>query len=180
MQASLTKACCICSKEFRPFRSLQTVCGRSCAAKVGKTKRKKEAETDSRRRESLKSLSELEDEAQAEINRYVRLRDRNDGCISCDKPATWGGQWHASHLRSRGAASGLRFHLWNIHKACSICNNHLSGNIAEYLPRVRAKIGDDKVDWLFAQNAPVKRTREYVKRLKAVIAKRRKRLEKRL
>lgn len=180
MQPSLVKICAICSKDFRPANSMQRVCGLRCAAKVGKVARARQKESDKTRRQALKSLSELADEAQEQVNAYVRLRDRHDGCISCDKPSTWGGQWHASHLRSRGAASHLRFHLWNIHKSCSQCNNHLSGNIAEYLPRVRGKIGNDRVDWLYTQNQPAKWTRDYLTRIKAVFAKKIRRLKKRI
>jgi len=104
-------------------------------------------------------------EAQAIINRYVRLRDKDLGCISCDKPAAWQGQWHASHFRSVGASSATRFNLWNIHKSCSICNNWKSGNLSEYEPRLRAKIGDEKVDWLRTQNQRAEYSIEYLKRL---------------
>jgi hypothetical protein len=162
------------------MNSMQQVCGIRCAAKVAPRKRKEEAQQDKARKEALKSISELEKEAEFYVNRYVRLRDRLEGCISCDKPATWGGQWHASHFRSVGAASGLRFHLWNIHKACSVCNHHLSGNIREYEPRLRAKLGAERVDWLSTQNAPVKRTREYLVRLKKVFQKKCRRAEKRI
>ena len=50
--------------------------------------------------------------------------------------------------------------------------------LMEYLPRIRARIGDEKVDWLYAQNQLVKHDVEYLKRLKAVMGKRLKRLEK--
>ena len=173
--------CTVCGKEFEPvFNTFQAVCGRRCAGQVGKIKRKAQARTLRDRKEAMKSVRELAFEAQVVVNRYVRLRDHAQGCISCDKPATWQGQWHASHLRSRGAAPQLRFHLWGIHKSCSICNNHKSGNIIDYLPRLVAKIGQDKVDWLYAQNRVVRYERAYLKRLKAVFAKKCRRLEKRI
>ena len=129
------------------------------------------------RRDALKSRAKWLAECQAIVNKIVRIRDAGLGCVSCDRPASWGGQWHASHLRSVGAASAVRLHLWNIHRACSICNNHLSGNIAEYLPRVRARIGDARVDWLYAQNQLVRHDIEYLRRFKEVMGKRLKRLE---
>lgn len=128
----------------------------------------------------LKSNATLAAEAQAVVNKYVRLRDAHMGCVSCDKPASWDGQWHASHFRSVGAASGLRFHLWNIHKACSVCNNHLSGNIANYAPRIVDRIGADKVDWLRTQNAVKRSDAAYLVRLKQVFARKARRLEKRI
>lgn len=144
-----------------------------------KAKQRVERALDRKKREEQKPRSKWLDECQAIVNKIVRLRDRHLPCCSCDRPASWDGQWHASHLRSVGAASAVRFHLWNIHKGCSICNNHLSGNIAEYLPRVRARIGDEKVDWLYTQNQLVRHDIPYLMRLKAVMGKKLRRMEKR-
>lgn len=175
------RVCTICGKEFEPrFNSLQAVCGIGCASKVGKIKRKGIARSLRIRKEAAKSIRELAFEAQVVVNRYARLRDYAQGCISCNKPAAWGGQWHGSHFRSVGAASAVRYNLWNINKSCSVCNNHKSGNIIDYLPRLIAKIGQDKVDWLYAQNQVVRYDRAYLKRLKAVFAKKCRRLEKRI
>ncbi len=98
--------------------------------------------------ERVKPKSKLLSELQSLVNRYVRLRDNKEGCISCDKSSDWFGQWHASHYYSVGSSSFLRFNLWNIHKSCSVCNSHLSGNIGEYTPRLIDKIGRDKFDYL--------------------------------
>lgn len=130
------------------------------------------------RKEAIKTRQQWLAECQAIANRYARIRDAKDGCISCDKPASWDGQWHGSHFRSVGAASAIRLNLWNIHKACSVCNHHLSGNIAGYRPRLVEKIGQDKVDWLEAQNHLVRYDIEYLKKYKQVMGKRLKRLEK--
>lgn len=178
------KSCRQCKREFMPVRPMQQVCSPTCAARkvLADKAAEKAAERamTRKRREDAKPRAKWLAECQAIVNKMVRLRDADRGCISCDRPASWGGQWHASHLRSVGAASAVRFHLWNIHKGCSICNNHLSGNIAEYLPRVRARIGDDKVDWLYAQNDLVRHDVAYLARFKAVMGKRLKRMEKAL
>ena len=131
------------------------------------------------RKEAIKPRAKWLAECQAIVNKIVRLRDRHLPCCSCDRPASWDGQWHASHLRSVGAASAVRFNLWNIHKGCSVCNNHLSGNLAEYLPRIRARIGDDKVDWLYRQNQIASYDIDYLKRFKAVMSKKLRRMENR-
>ena len=120
-------------------------------------------------------------DAQTAVNRYVRLRDRNEGCISCDKPANWSGQWHASHFYSRGHSSALRFNLWNNHKSCSVCNNHLSGNIGEYRPRIIEKIGQARYDWLLEHKSDLaEHSVDYLKRVKAIFTKRCRILEKRM
>ncbi len=124
----------------------------------------------------LKTRREWLKDCQSLANQYVRLRDRFKGCVSCDRPVTWQGQWHASHFRSVGAASAIRFNLWNIHKSCSICNNWKSGNLSEYEPRLREKIGDEKVDWLRTQNQPREYSIEYLQRLIKIFKKKIKQL----
>jgi len=159
-------------------------CGASIAQDRLDKKRAKEAKEDRKqakvRKEAIEPISYWEKKAEAAVNKYVRLRDFHLGCVSCELPATWGGQWHASHFRSVGAASAVRFNLWNIHKACSVCNNHRSGNLSAYEPRLRVKIGDERVDWLRTQNQITRYSRDYLRRLQKVFNKRNRRIEKRL
>ena len=181
------KKCRVCRQPFEPRMPMQVVCGIDCARSLaisvrGKAEKQaatKQRKADRERKEKLKSLSQLAKEAEREVNRYVRARDFKEGCISCDKPPTWQGQWHASHFRSVGAAKQLRFNLWNINKSCSICNNWKSGNIGEYAPRLLQKIGPEKYQFLVAQNGCRKYNREYLERLKQVFAKKAKRKERR-
>ena len=133
-----------------------------------------------KRKEAIKTIPALEDECRRIVQKIARIRDRNDGCISCDKPASWDGQWHGSHFRSHGAASAVQFHLWNINKACWICNKLYSGRIDQYEPRLVAKRGQEAVDWLKSQNQIVRYSREYLVRFKKVMGKRLRRMEQRL
>jgi len=133
-----------------------------------------------RRKVAAKTKAQWAKEAQAVFNKYVRLRDRHDGCISCDKPASWHGQWHASHFYSRGHSSGLRFNLWNVVKSCSVCNSHLSGNIGEYRPRLIDKIGQARYDWLLEHKSDLAdHSIDYLRRVKAIFTERCKRIERR-
>lgn len=146
------------------------------AAKVERAQIKK-------RKEKIKPRSQWESECRAIVQKIARLRDRNDGCISCHLPASWDGQWHGSHYRSHGACSALQFHLWNIHKACWICNKLYSGRIDQYKPRLIEKIGQERHDWLMAQNHVIKEDSnyvEYLKRFRSVMGKRLKRLERKV
>jgi hypothetical protein len=158
----------------------QRVCGPACAGRLVKADKKREAEEFKRRKEKAKPRQEKLAKCQAIVNEIARIRDRADGCISCDKPPTWGGQWHGSHLRSVGAASAVRFNLWNIHKACSQCNHMKGGNLLEYRPRLVAKIGADKVDWLFTQNQIARYDEDYLKRFRAVMGKKLRRMKRRI
>lgn len=146
-----------------------------------KADKAKEREQTRARREKLKTVSEWEEECRAIVQKIARIRDRNDGCISCHMGPNYGGIWHGSHFRSVGACSALQFHLWNIHKACAQCNKFKGGNIAAYRPRLVEKIGADRVAWLDAQNGVSKRSGpayiEYLKRFKKVMGKRMRRLE---
>lgn len=185
------KRCPECRVMFTPARGSQAVCGEiECAISYGKSEKgqasAKKALADVGRREikvrkeALKTRADHAKDAQTVINRYVRLRDAHLGCISCDKPASWGGQWHCSHFRSVGAAAHLRFNLWNMNKSCSQCNAHLSGNIMVYRPRLVEKIGAEKVEWLECNQELVRHEIPYLKRLKAVFTKKAKRLEARI
>lgn len=179
-----------CGKPFKPTMTTQKVCSIACAKAMAKdpklqkiaakaiTKQKRQDLQE--RREKLKSRADHAKEAQAAINRYVRLRDAHLGCISCSKPASWQGQWHCSHFRSVGAAPHLRFNLWNMNKSCSACNNFLSGNIMAYRPALIEKIGQAKVDWLECNSDVARHDIPYLKRVKAVFSKKVRRIEKRL
>lgn len=179
------KKCRMCPVKFVPSKPLQFVCGPACALLHATRQREKERKALDKierkairaAKERVKPRSEYMKEAQAAINRYVRLRDAHLGCVSCDRPSTWQGQWHASHYRSRGAAPHLRFNLHNIHKACSICNNHLSGNIMGYRPELVRRIGAQGVEALEASQVRADFTIDYLKRLKRVFAEKARRLE---
>lgn len=171
------RPCKHCGSNFAPQRPMQAVCSPICAARKVKADKAEERVQIKTRKEAVKPRAKWLAECQAIVNKIVRIRDAHLGCCSCDRGPNWDGQWHASHLRSVGAASAVRFHLWNIHKGCSICNNHLSGNLAEYQPRVRERIGNPKVDWLYTQNQRVAHDVPYLKRFKAVMGKRLRRME---
>ena len=185
------RTCRVCRNNFQPVRCLQQTCSFDCEVKLGlihaersKAKREKAeriAEIASTKilRLKLKTKSEWMREAQSAINSYVRVRDSELGCISCDKPSSWNGQWHASHFKSTGANSFLRFNLWNIHKACSVCNNHLSGNIGEYSKRLPEKIGNERFEYLDTAPKIGKYSVEYLKRLRDIFRKKTRMLMKR-
>ena len=179
------KTCKACSKPFEPTRPFQVVCCPDCSFEWSKQSKGKQSAAKvvraatQERKAAIKTRAKWLSECQAIANRYARIRDFKDGCISCNRPSTWDGQWHGSHYRSVGAASAVRFNLWNIHKSCSICNHHLSGNIAEYKPRLIAKIGAEKVEWIESQNQVVRYDIDYLMRYKRVIGKRLRMMEKR-
>jgi len=165
------------------YRFCSFECASSMASAVQIKQNKKKAKAFNREtrrlKESIKPKTKWLNELQTQVNKYVRLRDINDGCISCDKTSDWAGQWHCGHYFSRGHSSSLRFNLWNMHKQCSVCNNHLSGNVGEYTPKLISKIGIERFNYLEAHKSDIKSYDiEWIKRAIKVARRAVKRLEK--
>jgi hypothetical protein len=184
------RKCKACRAPYQPDPKQPFVvwCSPDCAvaiaqdrvAKQKAAKAKAERAADRKRKEEgMRHVDRLE-LVQKLINRCAVLRDWHDGCISCDKGPNWNGTWHGSHYKSVGSNSALRYNLFNISKACSQCNWHKAGAIADYAPRIALKWGDERLEWL--NNHPRSReySTEYLMRLAAVARKWIKRREKRL
>ncbi|OZY33041.1 hypothetical protein CJF36_09290 [Pseudomonas lundensis] len=164
-----------CRASFVPQRLGQAVCNYTCglAIKDVNANKARKAIADVGRKElraakeRVKPKGQYMREAQAAFNAWVRLRDAALGCVSCNKPATWDGQWHASHFRSVGSSPEHRFNPLNVHRACSVCNNHLSGNILGYQPELIRRIGAEAVEALLGPSEPKRYT---IDDLKAITA----------
>lgn len=191
------KTCPICSTKYIPRSSLQKVCHNyKCAIAFNKQrdaeiaareqrKREREQSADLRqRREALKTRSDWNKEAQAAFNKYIRMRDMYQECIShpgkliSNSNYITGSAVDASHYRSRGAASHLRFNVFNVHAACTRCNRQLSGNAVEYRIRLIERIGLERVERLEADNEPRKFDIDYLKRVKSIFTRRARHYEK--
>lgn len=169
------RKCAYCKAEFMPSRMGQKVCGIECAKAIAVKKREKvEKVADKAKRESLKTLSDWRKEAQTAVNAYVRVRDADKPCISCGRHHQ--GQYHAGHYLSRGAHPELSLDERNIHKQCSVCNNHLSGNQIEYRKGLIARYGIEYVEWLEGPHQPKKYSREELEALKTDFVQRKKEL----
>lgn len=157
------KKCKVCKQQFQPFNSMAKVCKIDCAlllARAVRTKKEAAAEK-AEKAEARKAKRQFKDNdmkhlkglAQKTFNAYIRERDKDEGCISCDKPHTWtGGLWHAGHYLTTAAKPQLRFSELNAHKQCSQCNLFLSGNVAKYKARLYQKIGVAAVEELETNN----------------------------
>lgn len=126
-------------------------------------------------RERLKTVGDYIKEAQAAVNKYIRMRDYGKPCICCNAQMNWhkqGGAVDAGHYRSRGAASHLRFNLLNIHAQSVKCNRFLSGNSVDYRINLIKKIGRPAVERLESDNKIKKFTIDYLKRIKKIFNRR--------
>jgi len=147
------RKCKACKQTFIPERSFQPCCGYDCAILYARERTAKEKSSDKRRAikdfkaQDKPTLTKL---AQQVFNKYVRLRD-GKVCISCGNTTR---QMHAGHFRPVGRNHALRFDEDNCHTQCSICNNHLSGNLILYREALIEKIGEEKVVKLEETNYP--------------------------
>lgn len=127
-------------------------------------------------KERLKTKSDHAKEAQQAFNAWVRERDSDLPCISCQRHHT--GQYHAGHYRTVGGNPELRFEPLNCHRQCAPCNSHLSGNLINYRINLIKKIGQEKVDWLEGPHEPKRYTIEDLKEIKAHYRKKLRELKK--
>lgn len=173
MKQPKPKKCRACKVKFQPRNSLQVACSPRCALDIAKDAReKRERKEIKEAKQRIKTKAEWLREAQVAFNAFIRIRDQGKPCISCDKPDNGNHQRHASHFRSVGAASHLRFNVLNVHASCATCNGVKSGNLLEYMKRLPNKIGKDKTDWLLNANFEKRYSIEYAKRVKKIFSKR--------
>jgi hypothetical protein len=67
-------------------------------------------------KKELMTLSDYLKLAQAVFNKFIRQRDIGQPCISCGKKIN--GVTHASHYKSQGGHSSVRFHEKNVWSSC--------------------------------------------------------------
>ena len=103
------------------------------------------------RKERLKTTSDYLKEVQVIFNKWIRLRDAGDVCISCQKTAK---KENAGHYRSVGSCPSLRFEPLNVHLQCEYCNTYQHGNLIPYRQNLIKKIGISSVEWLESNHEP--------------------------
>ena len=156
------RTCKVCKVKFNPtYSTVQPTCSIKCAIECAKeqtkknqAKKLKEISKDVRqRKEALKTKKDYEKELQVVVNKFIRMRDKDQPCISCDKPLL--NKFDAGHFYPAGSYKNLRFNEDNIFGQCVACNQHRHGNLLEYRPRLIKRIGQQRVDDLDAiRNQP--------------------------
>jgi len=171
MISAKQKKCKVCKAKFTPFNSMAVACSPKCALEYAKTSRHKAFKHNlAQRRAKLKTKADWLKEAQIAFNAFVRIRDHNLPCISCQRYHQ--GQYHAGHYRTTKAASQLRFNLFNVFRQCAPCNSHLSGNIVEYRINLMKRIGAERLESLENDCREARFTIEYAQRVKRIFTKR--------
>lgn len=159
-----------CGREFMPARPMQQVCSPVCAGRMvrarSEAQKRADRELDKKRREAVKTRSQLKSEAQDSFNDYIRYRDIGLPCVSCgdpDPPMTPGGQWDAGHFKSRGSHPELAFDEDNCWRQCKACNGgsaYTKTNervvSARYEEELTRRIGPERVARLNGPHPPLK------------------------
>ena len=204
MRKASRRKCKVCNEWFIPaYANIRWCCPEHGAiyamelrakekvkAEAKRIKAKHEADKADRkrqqaRRESFKTKAQWDKEAQSAFNRYIRIRDEGKPCVSCGNPLIGksnyltGSAIDASHYRSRGAASHLKFNVFNVHSACTRCNRQLSGNAVEFRIRLIERIGLERVERLESDNEPRRFDIPYLQRIKSIFTRKSRALEKR-
>jgi hypothetical protein len=140
--------CKLCKKDFTQFNSTISVCGYQCAIEWGKLHPKKtsikrvNSEIKSEAKNKLKTQAQLRNPIKLHFQKWCRLRDEKDPCISC---GTNEAKWDGGHYLKAEIYSGVIFDERNTNKQCSYCNQYLDGNTAAYRQGLIKKIGLDDV-----------------------------------
>ena len=173
------RKCKECRTPFTPH-GMVLVCSFDCALAYGKkTAAKAEArKAKEQRAKERKQKADfrrtdtkwLKAKAQEYCNRYIRLRDELCGCISCGTRADI--KYDAGHFIPAGRCIPLRYNELNIHKQCTRCNTHMSGNLTAYEAALRLKLGDKVVEWLKGPHKPIRyRAEDYLRIIEEYKAK---------
>jgi intein/homing endonuclease len=158
------RKCKACKQPFEPiYNSVQMVCSPKCSYEYAKQLNDKKWKKEKAKIKSdLMTLQDWIKIAQTHFNKYIRLRDKGQPCISCSKPAK---KENAGHYRSAGGNPELRFEELNVHLQCEYCNTYKHGNLIEYRKNLINKIGLDKVEWLEKSHEPANYNIEEVKEI---------------
>ena len=137
------KKCRYCETLFYPIRTTAIVCSYECANLLAKEKSEKQKDKEWKQRKAkmksdLMSLSDWLKIAQTHFNTYIRERDKNKVCISCQKPPL---KKNAGHFFNANNHYNVRFDEDNVHLQCEHCNTFLSGNLIFYRENLIKKIG---------------------------------------
>jgi Bacteriophage Lambda NinG protein len=161
------KKCKVCKAEFKQvYSTTQSTCSVTCAVELANQKKQKDWEKRKRNvKEELRTIQDYIKIAQQVVNKYIRLRDKDSSCFTCDSKL--GAKYDAGHFFSAGGHWSVRFDERNIHAQCVNCNQHKHGNLIEYQKRLVSKLGYDEYALLEAES---KKTRNYTKEeLKEII-----------
>jgi hypothetical protein len=158
--------CKHCKETFEPVKFLQKYCFKDECVRVFVEEAKSKAwkKTKAKMKTDLMTLQDYIKLAQITFNKYIRLRDKGNVCISCQKTPK---KENAGHFWNANNHYNVRFDENNVHLQCEHCNTFLSGNLINYRENLLKKIGEGEFQLLEAE---AKKTRKFTKEeLKEII-----------
>jgi len=136
--------CRNCKEKFIAVKFNQKYCLKDECIRVfvDEVKIKEWSKRKKQMKESLKTRKDYLEETQIVFNRYIRLRDKDQLCISCNQEPL---KKNCGHYYSQGGHSNVRFDEDNCHLQCEHCNTYLSGNLLNYQIGIQKRIGADRL-----------------------------------
>ena len=133
--------CKYCKTDFVKVAPKQRVCTSiECLKRFSDEVKDKEWKAKKKKlKEELQTISDLTKIAQKYCNDFIRLRDKDKECISCDKQLK--GKFDAGHYFESSRYPSVRFDYFNIHGQCVNCNKHRHGNLLEYQIGIEKRVG---------------------------------------
>jgi hypothetical protein len=140
--------CKHCKEKFEPIKFLQKYCLKDECVRVWVEfeKAKTWKKTKAKMKNDLETIQELIKATQIIFNKYIRLRDKGQVCISCQSKLKEGNV-DAGHMWSAGGHSNLRFNEFNVNAQCSRpCNKDKAGDINNYRLGFVERYGIEKLN----------------------------------
>ena len=166
--------CKNCKELFTPVKFNQKYCLEPDCVRVWvETEKEKQWKQKKKQlKDELQTLPELLKLAQITFNKYIRLRDKDKPCVSCEKPL--GAKYDAGHYFSMGGHKAVTFDEDNVHGQCVTCNQYKHGNLLNYQIGIQQRIGADRLLELHSRAHNVKKytkdeLNEIIKRYKQKI-----------
>jgi len=176
------KKCRICKETYTAWNSLQKVCSPKCAIVHTNNEKLRARKKDIRqRKQALKTKSDWLKECQTVFNAYIRERDKDNVCISCQKseqelkinnPIAM----VCGHYLSVASHPELRYSTFNANLQCTRCNggagkygqfNSKAKTVTQdYRENLIKKIGLENVEWLEGPHQAQHWTIEDIKEIK--------------
>lgn len=127
-----SKYCDLCTKTRQALKNLERI-------------KKEDKKRLNDKKKELLTVQDWIKITQATFNKYIRLRDEGNVCISCQKPPK---KKNAGHFFNAHNHWNVRFNEDNVHLQCEHCNTSLSANLIEYQIHLIEKIGQERYDAL--------------------------------
>jgi len=162
-----SRKCKYCKQAFEPSVFLQKNCFEpNCVAEwINEVKEKNWKKKKAKLKMDLMTVQDYIKLAQQVFNKYIRLRDAGNNCISCNKKPL---KENAGHFYNANNHWSVRFNEANVHLQCEHCNTYLSGNLIAYRENLLKKIGISEFELLSVEAT---KTRKFtIDELKEIIA----------